>query len=56
MKELSKESLEQLASYCDDIERNEMYYGDKKFFEKRHDEIKLYLKNLMLNENVPDNN
>ena len=56
MKELSKEALEQLCSYVDDIERNKMYYGNKDLFEKRHDEIKIYLKNSMLNENIPNSN
>lgn len=49
MEELSKEELEQLSSYVDDIERNEMYYGNKKEFQERHENIKKCLYNLMNN-------
>ena len=52
MKELLKEELKQLASYVDDIERNEMWYGNKAEFEERHEKIKVYLHNLIhKNEN-----
>ena len=50
MKELSKEATKQLASYCDFIEVDDLYYGTKKKFKEQHDEIKIYIKNLMLKQ------
>ena len=46
--ELNENEVNQLASYCDLIEADDLYYGTKKDFKDRHENIKIYLKNLML--------
>lgn len=45
--QLSRTEAEQLLSYVESAEREGCYYGDKRWFDKRHKTIKNQLENIM---------
>jgi len=47
LKGLRKAHLQQLFNYIEDRERDEWYYGNKGQFEKRHKELKQWVKEAM---------
>lgn len=44
---LRKTHFEQLLSYLDERDRSRWYYGSKKHFETRHDELREWLTNVI---------
>lgn len=44
---LRRTHIEQLLSYVEEREKEEWYYGNKKQFEKRHEEIKNLLMHIL---------
>jgi len=49
--ELNKAKAEQLMWYFTEIEQTDFYYGDKRWFDKRHKEMKKCLTNMLKNFN-----
>lgn len=45
---LTNAEAEQLLAYVEQVERKGWYYGDKRWFEKRHQHIKHCLENMLL--------
>ena len=51
---LRKTHLDQLLSYINERERTGWYYGNKKQFEKRHNELKMWIENAIKCTNKKD--
>ena len=45
---LTKTEADQLLAYTEWAEREGTYYGDKRWFDKRHNHIKKMLRNMLL--------
>ena len=47
MKDWKRTEIEQLLSYCEHREREMWYYGNREYFEKRHESIKEKLNEML---------
>jgi len=47
---LRKTHFEQLLTYLENRDREEWYYGNKNQFEKRHEELRVWIKKLLKKE------